>query len=270
MGVGETLRRKREELGYSIADVHKHTLVMSRHLINLENEDWASLPEDVLARGYLRSYARLLGLDASELWQMLLEQRQGFAVYLELEAEDSEVEQLPRAAEERPPDRDPEAMQSLFPRVTAFPFPPFIPREESREVETEPEPEPELTVAEAAPAPSIPFPATDVWKEGFVSAAAAVHPQPRAKPEPEGVTAGGTGIPSTSGAYWDVSAEKQMRERQRQQRLLQIQRQRFIISAVFWLVVGVVFLYLFFAFQGGAWWQAIWQWIQNLWRNSTS
>lgn len=66
-GPGEHLRRGREEQGISVAEI-ANELKLSESLIQaLEADDASSLPAAAFVRGYLRSYARLLGLDAARL-----------------------------------------------------------------------------------------------------------------------------------------------------------------------------------------------------------
>ena len=63
-GIGERLRAAREAKGLGTAQVAA-TLKMPVHVIEaLEREDWSVLGAAVFVRGQLRSYARLLGLDA--------------------------------------------------------------------------------------------------------------------------------------------------------------------------------------------------------------
>lgn len=63
-GIGERLRAARESAGLRHEDVSAR-LKMPRHVIEaLEREDWARLGAPVYARGQLRSYAKLLGLEA--------------------------------------------------------------------------------------------------------------------------------------------------------------------------------------------------------------
>lgn len=66
-GCGRQLRRTREKLGLSIEDVSAELRLSGFQIQALEDDDWSQLPGDTYARGYLRSYARLLGLDADQL-----------------------------------------------------------------------------------------------------------------------------------------------------------------------------------------------------------
>lgn len=62
-GVGQRLRRAREERGLAVADVAKQTRVPERHLVSIENGDFNALPAPTYAVGFSRSYARFLNLD---------------------------------------------------------------------------------------------------------------------------------------------------------------------------------------------------------------
>jgi cytoskeleton protein RodZ len=61
--LGETLRQARLDRGVSLTDAEHETRVRRRYLESLENEDYSVLPAQVYTRGYIRTYARYLGLD---------------------------------------------------------------------------------------------------------------------------------------------------------------------------------------------------------------
>ncbi|GBD22398.1 hypothetical protein HRbin29_00028 [bacterium HR29] len=65
--IGETLRAARERRGLSLSEASRLTRIAPRFLIALEEDDYAALPAPVYARGFLRSYAALLGLDPEPL-----------------------------------------------------------------------------------------------------------------------------------------------------------------------------------------------------------
>ncbi|MCL6632738.1 MAG: DUF4115 domain-containing protein [Alicyclobacillus herbarius] len=65
--VGETLRRRREEMGLDLNQVEQMTKIRKRYLMAIEQGDWSSLPGEVYGRGFVRSYAEVLGLDGLEL-----------------------------------------------------------------------------------------------------------------------------------------------------------------------------------------------------------
>ncbi len=66
-GLGIELREARLGRGVSLDDAQRATRISRRYLEALEDEDFSILPAPVFARGFLRSYAQFLGLDASRL-----------------------------------------------------------------------------------------------------------------------------------------------------------------------------------------------------------
>ncbi len=62
---GRQLREARERTGRTIAEASAEARMPTRVLEALEAGDWARLGAPVFVRGQLRSYARLLGLDAN-------------------------------------------------------------------------------------------------------------------------------------------------------------------------------------------------------------
>lgn len=66
-GVGEELARARAALGLSIADAARQLKFAARQIEALEQGRFEQLPAGTFARGMVRSYARLLKLDAEPL-----------------------------------------------------------------------------------------------------------------------------------------------------------------------------------------------------------
>ena len=64
-GVGRRLREAREAAGLGLAEVSSRLKMPLRVVQSLEAEDWSRLGAPVFVRGQLRSYARLLGIDAT-------------------------------------------------------------------------------------------------------------------------------------------------------------------------------------------------------------
>jgi cytoskeleton protein RodZ len=64
-GVGRRLRDAREAAGLTLAEVSSRLKMPLRVVQSLEAEDWSRLGAPVFVRGQLRSYARLLGIDAT-------------------------------------------------------------------------------------------------------------------------------------------------------------------------------------------------------------
>ena len=66
-GVGQRLRRTREERGFTLEDVAKETRIPIRHLEVIERGAFAELPARTYAVGFTRTYAKMLGLDEKTL-----------------------------------------------------------------------------------------------------------------------------------------------------------------------------------------------------------
>ena len=67
ISVGKALREARERLGLSVADVSSQTKIVPRQIEALEADDFEHLPEIAFVRGFVRSYTRILQLDAKPL-----------------------------------------------------------------------------------------------------------------------------------------------------------------------------------------------------------
>src|SRR5690606_4402542 len=65
--VGERLRQAREQQGIAIADAAERLHILASYIKALESGRYGVLPGTVFLRGYVRSYARLLQLDADEI-----------------------------------------------------------------------------------------------------------------------------------------------------------------------------------------------------------
>jgi transcriptional regulator with XRE-family HTH domain len=66
-GIGSRLRDARQERGLDLDEVHERTKIRRSYLQALEEERWDQLPAPAYTRGFLRTYARMLGLDAERL-----------------------------------------------------------------------------------------------------------------------------------------------------------------------------------------------------------
>ncbi|RRQ21088.1 helix-turn-helix domain-containing protein [Thiohalobacter thiocyanaticus] len=66
-GVGARLREVREHKGISPAEVAAQLHLNEQTIVALEQDDRSRLPAPIYVRGYVRAYARLLGLDEEEL-----------------------------------------------------------------------------------------------------------------------------------------------------------------------------------------------------------
>ena len=67
MEVGQLLRQTREAQELSLADIEEKTKIRQSFISALESGDWDDLPNEVVARGFLRKYAVALGLNPDEL-----------------------------------------------------------------------------------------------------------------------------------------------------------------------------------------------------------
>ncbi len=66
-GLGELLRGEREKKGLSQGQLAQITKLRKHFLEALENEDWNHLPSSVFVKGFIRSYAKALGMDERKL-----------------------------------------------------------------------------------------------------------------------------------------------------------------------------------------------------------
>mgnify|MGYP001193230813 CR=1 FL=1 len=65
--LGHILREARETKGFSLEDVQEEIRINAKYLKSLEDGDYSALPTPVHVRGFLRNYARFLGLDPKPL-----------------------------------------------------------------------------------------------------------------------------------------------------------------------------------------------------------
>jgi cytoskeletal protein RodZ len=65
--VGEYLRRCREERAMTVDDIARDTRIPRASLELLESDRFVELPAEVFVRGFLRAYARALGIPVSEI-----------------------------------------------------------------------------------------------------------------------------------------------------------------------------------------------------------
>src|SRR5213595_3820199 len=64
---GEELRREREIRGISLKEIADATKISRRFLEAIERNDHKTLPAPVFTRGFVREYARYLGLSAEDI-----------------------------------------------------------------------------------------------------------------------------------------------------------------------------------------------------------
>lgn len=69
--IGDALRAAREAKGWTLQDAANKLRLMVRQIEAMESEDYAALGQPVFARGFVRNYARLLGLEPEPLLERM-------------------------------------------------------------------------------------------------------------------------------------------------------------------------------------------------------
>ena len=67
--LGEKLRQAREERGISISEVAEQTRISAHYLANIEDDDYRSLPGGIFNKGFVKNYAKYVGIDEQEALQ---------------------------------------------------------------------------------------------------------------------------------------------------------------------------------------------------------
>ena len=67
--LGEKLRQAREERGISISEVAEQTRISPMYLECIESDNYKPLPGGIFNKGFLKSYAKYVGLDEQEVLQ---------------------------------------------------------------------------------------------------------------------------------------------------------------------------------------------------------
>ena len=67
MRIGDVLKQARSRRGLEMREVEDRTKIRVKYLRAMEADDWTLLPSIAYAKGFLRTYAQLLGLDAEAL-----------------------------------------------------------------------------------------------------------------------------------------------------------------------------------------------------------
>lgn len=67
--LGEKLRQAREERGISITEVAEQTRISPHYLEFIENDDYRTLPGGIFNKGFVKSYAKYVGIDEQEALQ---------------------------------------------------------------------------------------------------------------------------------------------------------------------------------------------------------
>lgn len=67
--LGEKLRQAREERGITIMEVSEQTRISPLYLEAIENDDYAPLPGGIFNKGFVKSFAKYVGVDENEALQ---------------------------------------------------------------------------------------------------------------------------------------------------------------------------------------------------------
>lgn len=100
---GEKLRRERELRGIALEDISESTKIGKRNLQALECEEFNKLPGGIFNKGFVRAYAKYLGIDEEQAVTDFLEAENAAAtgkrpVYVEAGAAPQPVPENPRAS----------------------------------------------------------------------------------------------------------------------------------------------------------------------------
>jgi cytoskeleton protein RodZ len=69
LSLGEKLRQAREERGISISEVAEQTRISALYLEGIEADDYRTLPGGIFNKGFVKSYAKYVGVDEQEALQ---------------------------------------------------------------------------------------------------------------------------------------------------------------------------------------------------------
>lgn len=67
--LGEKLRQAREERGLTISDIADQTRISALYLESIENDDYRILPGGIFNKGFVKSFARTVGINEQEALQ---------------------------------------------------------------------------------------------------------------------------------------------------------------------------------------------------------
>jgi len=65
--LGQYFRRGREDKGWTLEEAASKTRILPQYLQAVEDDNYEQLPAEVFAKGFIRSYARSLGLNETEV-----------------------------------------------------------------------------------------------------------------------------------------------------------------------------------------------------------
>lgn len=64
--LGEKLRQAREDKGLTLSEVSEHTRISALYLQSIENNDYKILPGGIFNKGFVKSYAKFVGMNEQE------------------------------------------------------------------------------------------------------------------------------------------------------------------------------------------------------------
>src|SRR5436189_3281210 len=67
--LGEKLREAREERGISISEVAEQTRISPMYIESIEKDNYKPLPGGICNKGFVKSYAKYVGIDEQEALQ---------------------------------------------------------------------------------------------------------------------------------------------------------------------------------------------------------
>ena len=80
MAIGSDLREAREQRGVSLREISERTKIRQAVLRAIENDDFQGLPGSVIMRGFLKLYAKEVGLDPDDVGRRYTAQVESSAV----------------------------------------------------------------------------------------------------------------------------------------------------------------------------------------------
>jgi len=69
MTLGEKLRQAREQKGFTLSEVAEQTRISPLYLESIENDDYGILPGGIFNKGFVKSYAKFVGVNEQEALQ---------------------------------------------------------------------------------------------------------------------------------------------------------------------------------------------------------
>lgn len=168
--LGDTLREAREKQGLTYKDIEKGTSIRALYIEYIEKGEYDELPGDVYTKGFIRSYANFLKLDANALVQAFTAERHKGAAPAAAPAAQQKPA-APKAAPEKPQAKKP-AAPSVQPAAKPVEKAEKAAKAETIEKAEKPSEQPAAPKQEAAPR-----------KAPVQPKATAVKPQPKQQPK---------------------------------------------------------------------------------------